>query len=253
MLDRLVRTVFGVLGVALVVGCVLRPSPGRDSAAPGSTEPAEPAAEPSADGDGWIALFDGVSTSALRSYGGEEALQGWEVADGSLRTVPGAGVDTISRETFIDFELEFRWRVSPGGNSGVIYRVAETGDPSWATGPEYQILDNDEHPDGRDPLTSAASLYGLLPPDPSAAPRPVGEFNDGRIVVRDGQVEHWLNGVLAVRYQWAGPEVRQLIAGTKFRDLPGFMGQDQGHIVLQHHGEEVWLRDVRVRRLGSGD
>ena len=169
-----------------------------------------------------------------------------------LHALPGGGVDLATDATFSDFEVEFRWRVSPRGNSGVIYRVAESQDPSWASGPEYQILDDDGHPDGTDPRTAAASLYGLIARDPTARTRPVGEYNDGRIVVRDGHVEHWLNGTLAVRYDWASPEVTQLIQGSKFRDLPAFMAQATGHVVLQHHGEEAWLRDVRIRRLQPG-
>ena len=197
----------------------------------------------------WIALFDGSSTAALRGYGAEDFPTSWVVEDGELHAVPGAGVDLITRETFGDFELEFEWRVSPGGNSGVLYRVVEGDAPSWTTGPEYQVLDDGEHPDGGDPLTSAAALYGLIAPNSDKRLEAVGTFNTGRIVVHDGQVEHWLNGSRVVDYEWNGADVRTLVGASKFRDLPGFMAADAGGVVLQHHGEEVWFRNVRIRRL----
>ena len=173
----------------------------------------------------------------------------WVVEDGELHAVPGAGVDLITRETFGDFELEFEWRVSPGGNSGVIYRVVENDAPSWTTGPEYQVLDDAGHPDGQDPRTAAAALYGLIAPNGDKRLEPVGTFNAGRIVVDDGHVEHWINGSRVVEYEWDGADVRSLIAASKFRDLPGFMSADAGGVVLQHHGEEAWFRNIRIRRL----
>ena len=96
----------------------------------------------------WISLFDGVSTAALRGYGQDAFPESWVVEDGALRAVPGPGVDLITRDTYADFELEFEWRVGPAGNSGVIYRVIESAAPSWTSGPEYQVLDDDGHPDG---------------------------------------------------------------------------------------------------------
>jgi hypothetical protein len=197
----------------------------------------------------WIALFDGSSTAALRGYGAEGFPTSWVVEDGELHAVSGAGVDLITRATFRDFELGFEWRVSPGGNSGVLYRVVESDAPSWTIGPEYQVLDDGEHPDGLDPLTSAAALYGLIATNADKRLEPVGTFNTGRIVVHRGQVEHWLNGSRVVDYEWDGADVRALVGASKFRELPGFMSADSGGVVLQHHGEEVWFRNVRIRRL----
>lgn len=202
--------------------------------------------------DGWEDLFDGHSTDALRGYGRSSWPTGHWVIDGdALRAVPGPGTDLISRDAYRDFELEFEWRVSAGGNSGVMYRVAETEEPPWTSGPEYQILDDSVHRDGRVPATSAGALYDLIPPGPEKSLMPVGSFNSGRIVVRDGRVEHWLNGAMVVTYRWNEADVRARIAASKFAELGGFMASDEGHIVLQHHGEEVWLRAVRIRRLVS--
>jgi hypothetical protein len=218
-------------------------APASDSAGRLSPTPAETAAAPS-----WIVLFDG-STDALRGYGGDSFPTSWAVDGGELYALPGAGVDLISRASFSDFELEFEWRVPPGGNSGVLYRVVESDAPSWATGPEYQVLDDDGHPDGGDALTSAAALYGLIAPNADRHLEPVGSVNRGRIIVRDGHVEHWLNGRQVVAYTWNGPDVRSRIAASKFRAAVGFMAADAGGVVFQHHGEEVWFRNLRIRPL----
>ena len=199
----------------------------------------------------WEVLFDGAATGALRGYGrnGFPAERG-VVEDGELRTVPGSGIDLVTRETFGDFEIEFDWRVAPGGNSGVMYRVTETSEPAWTSGPEYQVLDDALHPDGSDPATSAAALYDLIAPATNKRLEPVGSFNRGRIVVRDGRVEHWLNGELVVTFGWDNPAVRDVVAASKFAEFKGFMAAESGHIVFQHHGEEAAFRDIRIRSLG---
>ena len=231
-----------VVVAGLILGC--EPTDGgRDTSDPSSS--GSPAA-----GGGWQTIFDGTSTEALRGYGGTAFPASWTVEDGALRTVPGAPVDLVTNDSFGDFELEFSWRVAVGGNSGVIYRVLESDQPAWTSGPEYQLLDDLRHRDGQDPRTSAAALYALIAPGDGKRLEPVGSWNEGRVVVRDGRVEHWLNGTLVVEYEWGSTQIRQLIAESKFRDLPGFMSQREGNVVLQHHGEVAWFRDVRIRRLG---
>ena len=203
-------------------------------------------------GDGWTVLWDGTSTDGLRGYGAPDfPADRWEVEDDALRTVPGHGVDLVTLDQYADFELEFQWRVSPGGNSGVIYRVAESGEPAWTTGPEYQVLDDERHPDGARPETSAGAVYDLLAPAGKRL-HPMGQYNFGRIVVRDGRVEHWLNGARILEYGWHDAAIRDRVAASKFAAYDGFMRQDRGHIVFQHHGEEAWFRSIRVRPLREG-
>ena len=232
-----------ILAAALVLAACVRAA---DSPAPSiaTTPEATPVT------DDWIGLFDGTSADAWRGYGQDSLPTSWAVEDGELHALPGPGTDLITRDTFADFELQFEWRVSAAGNSGVMYRVVESEAPAWASGPEYQVLDDAGHPDGRDPKTAAGSLYGLIAPNETKRAEPVGTFNTGRIVVSDGHVEHWLNGSLVVAYDWDSADVRSLIGASKFRELPGFMSADAGGIVLQHHGEEVWFRNIRIRRLG---
>ena len=203
----------------------------------------------------WIILFDGKEPNGLRAFKGEGfPSKGWINDHGALKTVPkeqgGQVTDLITVEKFRDFELDLEWKVAPGGNSGVMYRVAELDKgPAWFTGPEMQILDDGKHPDGRNPKTSAGSLYALIAPNAKKKLKPVGEFNAARLVFKDNHVEHWLNGAKIVEYTWGSPEVKALAAESKFKDKPRFMGEPEGHIVFQHHGQEFWVRNIRVRRL----
>lgn len=199
----------------------------------------------------WIVLFDGKVTDKLRGFKQEGFPDKMWVVDGdALKTVPGRGVDLITKDKFKDFELELEWKVAPGGNSGVMYRVNESvGGASWHTGPEMQILDDAGHGDGKNPKTSAGSLYALIAPNDRKRTRPVGEFNSAKIVFKDNQVQHWLNGEKIVEFKWGSADLQELIAKSKFAGMPRFMKEEEGAITFQHHGQEFWLRKVRVRRL----
>jgi hypothetical protein len=200
-------------------------------------------------GSPWIVLFDGKSTDAWRGYR-EQAFpaSGWAVENGTLHAVAGGHGDVVTKETFKDFELELEWKVAPGANSGIFYRGTEAGDAIYMTAPEMQILDDAKHPDGKSPLTSAGSLYALVAPEGKTL-APVGEWNTVRIVVKGSHVEHWLNGKKVVDVDLASPETRTLIAGSKFAAWTGFAKAPEGVIGLQNHGDDVWFRNIRVRRL----
>jgi hypothetical protein len=201
-------------------------------------------------GGGSTALFTGRDISAWRGYKQPHfPTNNWVIENGALKTVPGRAVDLVTRETYKDFDLSFEWKVPPGGNSGVMYNVEESGAAPWHTGPEYQVLDDAKHPDGRNPKTSAGSLYALIAPNDKKTLKPVGEWNQSRIVSKNGKVEHWLNGAKVVEFDWNSQQVREEIKKSKFKDMATFMSKTEGHIVFQHHGEEVWYRNIRVKRL----
>jgi hypothetical protein len=205
---------------------------------------------------GWSLLFDGSTLSGWRGYRqlGASGTR-WTVVDGLLTIGPAGGRDTrgaldlISTSTFDQFELAFEWRISRGGNSGVKYFVLE--DMDAAIGHEYQIIDDNRHPDARvGPKRQTAALYDVL----AAANRPLriaGDFNDGRIVVAGRTVEHWLNGTLVLRYELESAPLRAAIAQSKFKDIARFGTLQRGHILLQDHGDAVWYRNVKVRRIDS--
>lgn len=198
----------------------------------------------------WKLLFDGKSTESWRAFRGDRFPdQVWKVEEGTLTTVVGAQpVDIVTKNKYRDFELDLEWRISTGGNSGIIYLVSEDYDQTWKTGPEMQVLDDAKHRDGLDPKTSAGALYALIAPVDKVL-RPVGQWNSVRIIVNKGHVEHWLNGRKIVGYELQGEQLKPLIAASKFKDFPRFAQNREGYVALQHHGDQVWYRKIRVRSL----
>jgi hypothetical protein len=202
----------------------------------------------------WTALFDGNGTAAWRGYNRDSfPARCWSADRATLRTVKADGPcnDLVTKEKYRDFELELEYKLSPGGNSGVMYRVAETPEPAWHSGPELQILDDDKYRDNS-PKTWTGALYDLIAAKDKTV-HPVGDWNAVRLVVAGGHVEHWLNGKQVVEYELGSDELKRLIAQSKFKDMPRFARESEGYIALQHHGGEVAFRNIRVRRLDAGD
>ncbi len=203
--------------------------------------------------EGWTVLFDGRSTEAWRGYNRRSFPAGcWSVADGTLKTVPSKtpdACDLVTRRKYRDFELALEWKVGKGGNSGILYRAAELPPPTpiWHSAPELQILDDAAHPVAT-PQTLTGSLYDLVAPADKVL-RPAGEWNEARVVVRGDHVEHWLNGGKVLEYELGSDALRARIAASKFKDMPRFAQEKEGHVGLQHHGEEAWFRNIRIRTL----
>jgi hypothetical protein len=195
--------------------------------------------------DGFKLLFDGKSTDGWRGYKKQNVPGGWKVVDGSLTRVGGGG-DIVSKDEFGSFDLRLDWRVAPGGNSGIMYHVQESQPSSYMTGPEYQVLDNERHADGKNKLTSAGSCYALYPPKEDVC-KPAGEWNQTRIVIKGNKVEHWLNGSKIVEYEKGGEEWNQKIASSKFKQWSEFGKPMKGHLCLQDHGDKVEYRNIRVK------
>lgn len=190
-----------------------------------------------------------ASIENFKGYNKPAVPSGWSLKDGVLSFAPGKeGGDLRTAMMVENFELEFEWRISKGGNSGVIYLSEERNGYPWETGPEYQILDNLEHSDGQNPLTSAASLYALYPADFDYT-RPVGEWNTSKIVVRNGKVEHWLNHKLIVSADLNSEDFAQRKAMSKFAGAKDYGTVRKGYIVFQDHGDPVWYRNIRIKSL----
>lgn len=198
----------------------------------------------------WVILFDGGNVDQWRGYKQDTFPKGgWVVENGALKTIVGGNrVDIITKDIYQNFELVLEWRVSPAGNSGIFYFATEESDYIWQTAPEMQVLDDSAHPDGNRAVTSAGSLYDLISPTEKFL-NPVGEFNEARIKVKNNQVEHWLNGKKILIYEYGSDTINELIAKSKFKSMPLFAKANAGHIGLQHHGEEVWYRNIRLRKL----
>lgn len=196
---------------------------------------------------GWKLLFDGQTTKGWRGYQKREAPAGWAVEDGTLTRAAAAG-DLITEKQYRDFELALEWRISEGGNSGIMFRVTEGAEATYETGPEMQVLDDARHADGHNRLTSAGSDYGLYAA-PAGIVKPAGEWNQVRILVRGHHVEHWLNGTKVVEYELESPDWEAKVAASKFRQWPGYGRAPKGHIALQDHGDRVWYRNIKIREL----
>jgi hypothetical protein len=238
--------------------------------------------------EGWKLLFDGKSMQGWQPV----AAGTWTVEDGCLKSLshPLLREDLISQAAFGDFELKFDWKVAPGSNSGVKYKIQDTVlvDNHQAPQPmpfeqqvayflktraakrelvtrgadaqiypvafEYQVIDDSKHPDALHNASSrAGSLYRMAAPSTAAA-RPVGEFNEGRIVVRGMHVEHWLNGVKVVDTRLDAPAVRAAIeqrwaADNPVRDLLEKMPKQRCPISLQNHNDVAWYRNIKIREL----
>jgi hypothetical protein len=202
---------------------------------------------------GWRLLWDGRSQAGWRSAkGGAFPARGWSITDGILR-VEGGGGDIVTAREYGDFELSIDFRLSPGANSGIKYRV----DGKSATGLEYQLLDDARHPDakmGRDGNRTLASLYDLIParnlsdPDsPGKRINPPGEWNRAAILVRGRQVEHWLNGFKVVAYERGSPAFHAAVSQSKFAGRAGFGEAARSAILLQDHGDRVEFRSIKLR------
>jgi hypothetical protein len=190
-------------------------------------------------------LFDGRTLAGWRGFKSEAPPPGWAVVDGTLART-GSGGDIVTAAEFGDFELRLQWKISEGGNSGIIFRVADVGNAVWESGPEMQILDNARHADGKNTLTSAGANYGLHPPVRDVT-RPVGEWNDVRLVVAGAHVEHWMNGVKIVEYELWSPAWESLVKASKFGTMAAYGRARRGRIALQDHGDPVWFRNITIR------
>ena len=229
-------------GLFLWAGCAAPETSATEEATTTSAQPEK---------SEWISLFDGSSLDAWRDYKGQTIS--WKIEDGALTTDGGIG-DIVTKDTFDNFELEFDWKISEAGNSGVLYLVqdGEAYQQAHETGPEYQIIDADNFTKKNDyPLEETqktAANYALHTAE-GASMKPLQEYNHGKIVVNDGHVEHWLNGKKVVAYDLWTDAWKQQVAQTKFKDMPGYGASKEGHIALQDHQDRVWFRNIRVKRL----
>ena len=195
--------------------------------------------------EAWKPLFNGRSLEGWRGFKSAAPSSGWAAVEGTLaRTGPGGDILTV--DEYGDFELRLQWKIAAGGNSGIFFHVVDTGSEVWESGPEMQILDNARHADGKNPLTSAGANYGLHAPVRDVT-RPVGEWNDVRLLVAGGKVEHWLNGIKVVEYELWSPAWEALVKKSKFVTMPAYGRAKRGRIALQDHGDPVWFRNITIR------
>jgi hypothetical protein len=201
---------------------------------------------------GWKLLFDGETTKGWRNYKQDKISDGWQVVDGALtRAANGAG-DIITDDQYDAFELSLEYKISKGGNSGIMYHVTEEGATPWQTGPEIQVQDNK---DGHDPQL-AGWLYQLYQPEidkatgkPIDATKPAGEWNKLTILITPEKCVHTMNGVKYVEYVKGSKDWDQRVAKSKFGKMERFGKPTKGYISLQDHGNEVAYRNIKIREV----
>ena len=196
----------------------------------------------------WRALFDGSNTDAWRGYKSQTLPAGWKIQDGVL-TKSGAVEDIVTKDQFGNFELAWDWKLSPGGNAGVFYRGTEEYDHIYWSAPEYQLLDDAGHPDGKSRLTSAGADYALYP-SPAGVVKPANEWNSSMIVANGNVVQHWLNGQKLLEYDIGSADWATKVKASKFVAYPNYGRASKGYIAIQgDHDGTLSIRNVRIREL----
>jgi hypothetical protein len=216
---------------------------------------------------GWRLLFDGSTFAGWRGLGYDTVPSAhWNIVNGAIHKIPSGkvptmpdgqpavGGDLMTTSSFLNYEMEFEWKVAPGANGGVKYNVSEelsmkVAPNHAALGFEYQVLDDALNDDNKNPTHRAGALYDLITPNDSKRLRPVGEWNKSVVLLKGNHGEHWLNGALIVRFDLKTPAMDSLIAKSKYRSIAGFADKREGHIVLQDHNDEVWYRSIKLREL----
>lgn len=211
----------------------------------GPTTPTQSQA-PAPEGE-WITLD---RLEAWRNFKQDTLSPQWQLRDGTLALAGGGGGDIVTREQFDAFVLELEWKISEGGNSGVFFHVSEADSLGavYHSGPEVQILDDERHPDREKPSHRSGANYDLHTCEVVTV-KPAGEWNSLRVVVDQGHVEHWLNDQKVVDYTLGSPDWEARYAESKFTQWPAYGRTGTGHIALQDHGDPVWFRNLRIKRL----
>jgi hypothetical protein len=216
-----------------------------------------PSSAPAED-TGWVSLFDGQTLNGWHSFGKTTAGSAWSADSGTIhlnsatkKTDSAAGGDLVTDDSYQNFDLKLEWKISKAGNSGILFYVQDdkpTYQDSYKTGPEMQVLDDERHDDRKTPSHRAGSLYDMIQATPGAV-KPAGEWNTAEIVSNNGKLDFYLNGVHVVNTTIFDDNWKQMLAKSKFKEWPQFGTFTTGHIALQDHGNDVWYRNIMIKKL----
>ena len=210
--------------------------------------------------DGWEALFDGLTTAGWHKYGGAPVGSSWKIEEGGILHLDASqkedwqirdGGDIVSDKEYENFHLKLEWKIDTCGNSGIIFNIHEDTAKykfPWMTGPEMQVLDNKCHPDAKITKHRAGDLYDLITAAPETV-KPALEWNLAEIKSQNGTLEFYLNGAKVVTTTMWDEGWKQMIAGSKFKDMKDFGTYKKGRIGLQDHGNHVWFKNIKIKEL----
>jgi hypothetical protein len=201
---------------------------------------------------GWKLLFDGKTTNGWVGIG-KDAFpdKGWSVVDGTLYHMKaGGGGDIVTADKYENFELTWDWKIGFASNSGVKYNLP---DSKKNIGFEYQLLDDENEPDGKrgGRLHQTASLYDLIEPPADKDIKPIGEWNSSKLIVKGNHVEEWLNGKKTVEFDMGSDDMKERIAKSKYKNVAGFGVKIASPILLQDHGGDIWFRSIKLKALDA--
>ena len=224
---------------------------GKTGSPRGGIQGATMAAEPKKEKVGkFEELLANKDLSRFRGYAQPEIGDGWKMQGKTVHFDGSGGGDIVTVDQYDNFELQFDWKVSEGGNSGVMYRVSLGDSAPYKSGPEYQVLDDAAHADGKKGMTSAGSLYAMYEPKEKKA-RKAGIWNSTKVIVDGNKITHYLNGTKIVEAEIGSADWNTKLEASKFKDWEKFAKNKSGHIAFQDHGDEVWFRKIRIKRLAS--
>lgn len=204
---------------------------------------------------GWVSLFDGQTTAGWHTYLKDTVSAAWTAQDGELRFNPDVPIDQrgdiVTNAEYENFELELEWKISSGGNSGIIFSIHEDAqyNATYLTGIEMQVLDNIDAEDNELENHLAGALYDMIGTEEVSQPKPVGDWNQARIRKQDGLITLWLNGIQTAEVQIGSATWTEVLNASKFKDWEGFAQYPKGKIALQDHGDVVAYRNIRIKEL----
>ncbi len=244
------RTIFFIAFIILCGGCKLADKKSSDD---GKTETVEIKNE-------WIQLLDGTTTMGWHTYGKDSVGSAWNIDDSALHLNASSksdwqtkdGGDIVTNDEFENFDLQLDWKISEGGNSGIMFYVKEDTAKykyTWYTGPEMQVADNEKNEDGKVYKSRAGDIYELFPTTSDKYVKPAGQWNHVEIKSDKGKLDLYMNEQHVLDTTIWDEAWEKNIAGTKFKDMPGFGTFKKGKIALQDHGADVWYRNIRIKNL----
>lgn len=231
----------GVLALILLASC--------------NTEPKDNTLSSQEKKEGWKLLFDGETTSGWRGYNSTEIPAAWSAVNGTLMSAGAGGDiggDVITTEKYDNFDLKLDWKLSPEGNSGILYHVIEAPElkATYYSGPEYQIIDDIGFPGGVTPFNSTGADYAMTPADTTQKVlNPIGEWNSSRITFNKGTVTHYLNGKKIVEFTAWTKEWEKNVSKAKWKNYPAYGKAKAGFVGLQDHGSEIWFKNIKIKEL----